>query len=35
LALVFVLTLLVYLRHWANLQRLQAGTEPKIGAKKP
>lgn len=34
LVLVFVLTVLVYLRHWANLQRLKAGTEPKIGAKK-
>ena len=32
--LIMVLTLLVYLRHWANLQRLKAGTEPKIGAKK-
>ena len=34
LFLVFVLTVLVYIRHWANLQRLKAGTEPKIGAKK-
>ena len=34
LALVFVLTVLVYVRHWANIQRLKAGTEPKIGAKK-
>ena len=34
LALVFVLTVLVYIRHWANIQRLKAGTEPKIGAKK-
>lgn len=34
LILVFVLTVLVYLRHWANLQRLKAGTEPRIGAKK-
>ena len=32
--LVVVLTLLVYIRHWANLQRIKAGTEPKIGAKK-
>ena len=31
--LVVVLTLLVYLRHWANLQRIKAGTEPRIGAK--
>ena len=34
LALVFVLTVLVYVRHWANIQRLKAGVEPKIGAKK-
>lgn len=34
LFLVFILTVLVYIRHWANLQRLKAGTEPKIGAKK-
>ena len=33
LALVVVLTVLVYLRHAANLARLKAGTEPKIGAK--
>ena len=33
--LIVVLTLLVYLRHWANLQRIKAGTEPRIGAKKP
>jgi glycerol-3-phosphate acyltransferase PlsY len=32
--LVVVLTLLVYIRHWANLQRIKAGTEPRIGAKK-
>ena len=32
--LIMVLTLLVYIRHWTNLQRLKAGTEPKIGAKK-
>ena len=31
--LVMILTLLVYIRHWANLRRIQAGTEPKIGAK--
>lgn len=31
--LVVVLTLLVYLRHSANITRLRAGTEPKIGAK--
>lgn len=34
LTLVFVLTVLVYVRHWANIQRLKAGVEPKIGAKK-
>jgi len=28
-----ILTALVYLRHWANIQRLRAGTEPKIGKK--
>ena len=34
LLLVVLLTVLVYIRHWANLQRIKAGTEPKIGAKK-
>jgi glycerol-3-phosphate acyltransferase PlsY len=34
LVLVFVLTVLVYVKHWSNIQRLQNGTEPKIGAKK-
>jgi acyl phosphate:glycerol-3-phosphate acyltransferase len=34
LVLSFILTLLVYIRHWANIQRLKAGTEPKIGGKK-
>ena len=29
--LVMVLTLLVYARHWANLERIKNGTEPKIG----
>lgn len=33
LFLVILLTLLVYVRHSANLKRLKAGTEPKIGAK--
>ncbi|OZA08465.1 MAG: glycerol-3-phosphate acyltransferase [Rhodobacterales bacterium 17-64-5] len=33
LLLSFVLTVLVYLRHAENLQRLKAGTEPKIGQK--
>ncbi|MGC9368605.1 MAG: glycerol-3-phosphate 1-O-acyltransferase PlsY [Paracoccaceae bacterium] len=28
------LTVLIYARHWQNLQRLKAGTEPKIGQKK-
>jgi acyl phosphate:glycerol-3-phosphate acyltransferase len=32
--LVVLLTVLVYARHWANLQRLKAGTEPRIGAGK-
>ncbi len=32
--LVMVLTLLVYVRHWANLERIKNGTEPKIGQKK-
>ena len=31
--LIVVLTLLVYQRHSANIARLRAGTEPKIGAK--
>jgi acyl phosphate:glycerol-3-phosphate acyltransferase len=35
LVLVFVLTILVYLRHSENLRRIKAGTEPKIGQKKP
>jgi acyl phosphate:glycerol-3-phosphate acyltransferase len=34
LFLVFILTVLVYLRHAANIARIKAGTEPKIGAKK-
>jgi glycerol-3-phosphate acyltransferase PlsY len=34
LGLIVVLTLLVYVRHAANLKRLKAGTEPKIGQKK-
>jgi acyl phosphate:glycerol-3-phosphate acyltransferase len=33
--LTFVLMVLVYIKHWPNLQRIKAGTEPKIGAKKP
>jgi glycerol-3-phosphate acyltransferase PlsY len=35
LVLVFVLTVLVYLRHAENLKRIKAGTEPRIGEKKP
>ena len=34
LLLVFILTVLVYTRHAANIARIKAGTEPKIGAKK-
>lgn len=34
LLLAAVLTVLVYIRHWANLERIKAGTEPKIGRKK-
>lgn len=34
LLLVFILTILVYIRHSANISRIKAGTEPKIGAKK-
>ena len=33
LILVILLTLLIYLRHGANIRRLKAGTEPKIGRK--
>jgi glycerol-3-phosphate acyltransferase PlsY len=34
LILSLILTVLIYVRHSANLKRLKAGTEPKIGAKK-
>ena len=34
LLLVVILTILIYVRHAANLGRIKAGTEPKIGAKK-
>jgi len=34
IVLVGILTLLVYLRHWANLARIKNGTEPRIGQKK-
>lgn len=33
--LVAALTVLVYWKHWPNLQRIKNGTEPKIGAKLP
>ena len=33
LLLIIVLTLLIYWKHWPNLQRIKAGTEPKIGQK--
>lgn len=33
LLLTFVLMVLVYIRHWPNLKRIKAGTEPKIGKK--
>ena len=32
--LVMILTVLVYIRHWANLERIKKGTEPRIGQKK-
>jgi acyl phosphate:glycerol-3-phosphate acyltransferase len=35
LFLVMILTILVYVRHRENLRRIKAGTEPKIGQKKP
>lgn len=34
MGLVVILTVLVYVRHWANLERIKKGTEPKIGQKK-
>lgn len=34
LLLALVLTLLIYVRHWENLKRIKAGTEPRIGQKK-
>jgi glycerol-3-phosphate acyltransferase PlsY len=33
--LVVILTVLVYIRHAANLKRIKQGTEPQIGQKKP
>ncbi len=32
--MVMALTLLVYVRHWSNLERIKNGTEPRIGQKK-
>ena len=32
--LAVILTVLVYIRHWANLERIKKGTEPRIGQKK-
>lgn len=34
LVLALFLTVLIYVRHWENLKRIQAGTEPRIGQKK-
>lgn len=34
LLLTVALTVLIYWKHWPNLQRIKAGTEPKIGKKK-
>ena len=34
LAVVGIIAMSLIVKHWANLQRLMAGTEPKIGAKK-
>jgi acyl phosphate:glycerol-3-phosphate acyltransferase len=34
LVLALVLTVLIYVRHWENLKRIKAGTEPRIGQKK-
>jgi glycerol-3-phosphate acyltransferase PlsY len=35
LALGLIFTIIIYVRHGENLKRLKAGTETKIGAKKP
>ena len=32
--LIVALTVLIYIRHWTNLMRLRAGTEPNVGKKK-
>lgn len=34
LLLALFLTVLIYVRHWENLKRIKAGTEPRIGQKK-
>jgi acyl phosphate:glycerol-3-phosphate acyltransferase len=34
LVLAMVLTVLIYIRHYENLKRIKAGTEPRIGQKK-
>ena len=34
LILTVLLTALIYWKHWGNLERIKAGTEPKIGQKK-
>jgi len=34
LALSLALSVLIYWKHWPNIQRIAAGTEPRIGAKK-
>lgn len=34
LLLALFLTVLIYARHWENLKRIKAGTEPRIGQKK-
>ena len=34
LFLIMALTVLIYWKHWPNLERIKAGTEPKIGRKK-
>jgi len=34
LGLSLALSVLIYWKHWPNIQRMTAGTEPRIGAKK-
>ncbi len=34
LFLTVALTVLIYFKHWANLERIKAGNEPRIGARK-